>query len=184
MSARTGRAQPLSVIALILGREPSGLSCDELAKQLHRRRADVLAWLEHDDQYERCGAGSASRWRLADRRGRIRDGQGEAEPSRLEPGSFGHPDQRERGGERVNHEPLVDANVIAELLAVPVTWVLEHARSETIPHYRLGRYVRFRVSEVLAWVEECRAGGRVTAFRRYTSSDQTTAPAPLTRPGA
>ena len=70
----------------------------------------------------------------------------------------------------MSDDPLVTAEVIAELLAVPVTWVREHARAGTIPHYQLGRYVRFRVSEVLAWVEECRAGGRVTRLRRYNSS--------------
>jgi excisionase family DNA binding protein len=69
----------------------------------------------------------------------------------------------------VSTEPLVDATVIADLLAVPVTWVREQARAGTIPHYCLGRYKRFRVSEVLAWVEECRAGGRIAAFRGYSS---------------
>lgn len=40
---------------------------------------------------------------------------------------------------------LVDGTVIAELLGVPATWVAEHARAGTIPHYRLGRYVRYRI---------------------------------------
>ena len=61
----------------------------------------------------------------------------------------------------MNDDPLVTAEVIAELL-----WSRSPGFSNmpagTIPHYKLGRYVRFRVSEVLAWVEECRAGGRVT----------------------
>jgi excisionase family DNA binding protein len=65
-------------------------------------------------------------------------------------------------------ERLRDADYIAELLDVPATWVREHARAGTIPHYRLGRYVRFRESEVLAWVDESlRAGGRPVQFRRY-----------------
>ena len=55
---------------------------------------------------------------------------------------------------------LVSADSIAELLGVPATWVRDHARAGTIPHYRHGRYVRFREDEVLAWVDECRAGGR------------------------
>jgi excisionase family DNA binding protein len=62
---------------------------------------------------------------------------------------------------------LVDADVIAELLAVPATWVQEHARAGNIPHYKLGRYTRFRVSEVLDWLDECRNAGRATALRIY-----------------
>jgi hypothetical protein len=61
--------------------EPVGLSCDELAKRLHRRRADVLAELRRDWRFEHVAAGSASRWR---RRGRIRDGRGAPELPWLE----------------------------------------------------------------------------------------------------
>lgn len=51
-------------------------------------------------------------------------------------------------------EPVVDKNGVAELLAVsPRTvegWV---ARGE-IPFYRVNRMVRFRVSQVEAWLED------------------------------
>lgn len=63
----------------------------------------------------------------------------------------------------------MDADAIAELLDVPATWVREHARANTIPHYQLGRYVRFRVDEVLVWLEECRSGGRPVRLRRYNA---------------
>jgi excisionase family DNA binding protein len=62
---------------------------------------------------------------------------------------------------------LLDAAGVAQLLAVPRSWVLEHARAGTIPHYRLGRYVRFDEDDVRAWVESCRQGGRPTKLRRY-----------------
>jgi excisionase family DNA binding protein len=62
---------------------------------------------------------------------------------------------------------LLTAREIAELLNVPSTWVLEHARDGTIPHVRLGRYVRFDRGDVLTWVESCRQGGKPTRFRRY-----------------
>jgi excisionase family DNA binding protein len=64
-------------------------------------------------------------------------------------------------------ERLLNATQIADLLGVPTTWVREHARAGTIPHYRLGRYVRFKEAEVLAWVETCRQGGRQARFRGY-----------------
>jgi excisionase family DNA binding protein len=79
-------------------------------------------------------------------------------------------------------ERLVNADAIAELLDVPATWVREHARANTIPHYKLGRYVRFRVDEVLAWLEECRAGGRPVALRRYAVTTDQMPPATRKRP--
>jgi excisionase family DNA binding protein len=54
---------------------------------------------------------------------------------------------------------LLDANEVAERLGVPVSWVREQSRLETIPHVRLGRYVRFEWAEVEAWLEQQRAGG-------------------------
>jgi excisionase family DNA binding protein len=79
---------------------------------------------------------------------------------------------------------LRTADYIAELLAVPVSWVREHTRAGTIPHVRLGRYVRYDEDEVLAWVETCREGGRPVRFRRYTPATKKQAPAPPKRPGA
>jgi excisionase family DNA binding protein len=61
----------------------------------------------------------------------------------------------------------IDARAVAELLAVPATWVLDHARAGTIPHYKFGRYVRFVEEEVLAWAHECRSGGRSATLRKY-----------------
>jgi excisionase family DNA binding protein len=66
---------------------------------------------------------------------------------------------------------LRTAGEIAELLNVPPTWVLEHARAGTIPHVRLGRYVRFDEKDVLDWVETCRHGGRQAQLQRYDPSD-------------
>jgi excisionase family DNA binding protein len=62
---------------------------------------------------------------------------------------------------------LLTAKDVAALLNVPASWVLEHARAGTIPHVRLGRYVRFDEDEVRSWVETCRQGGRPTRLRRY-----------------
>jgi excisionase family DNA binding protein len=62
-------------------------------------------------------------------------------------------------------EPLVDAHAVAEHLGVPVSWVYESARNGGIPHYRLGKYVRFKISEVDAWLAECRRVGRTVRLR-------------------
>jgi excisionase family DNA binding protein len=48
---------------------------------------------------------------------------------------------------------------IAELLQVQKSWVYEHTRCrgiERLPHFKLGKYLRFSRSEVLAWVQRQR----------------------------
>jgi hypothetical protein len=47
-------------------------------------------------------------------------------------------------------EPLVDAARLGELTGVPGSWWAEQARQEQLPHFKFGRYTRFRLSEVLA----------------------------------
>lgn len=63
-------------------------------------------------------------------------------------------------------ERLVDAVAVAELLSVPVSWVREQTRSGAIPHVRLGRYVRYRESDVAEWIASCSTAGRSVSFRR------------------
>jgi excisionase family DNA binding protein len=55
-------------------------------------------------------------------------------------------------------ERLVDANEVARLLRVPERWVREQTRFGRIPNVRLGRYRRYRLGAILAWVEA--GGGR------------------------
>jgi excisionase family DNA binding protein len=48
---------------------------------------------------------------------------------------------------------------IAELLQVPNSWVYERTRRrgiERIPHFKLGKYLRFSRSEVFDWVHRQR----------------------------
>jgi excisionase family DNA binding protein len=52
---------------------------------------------------------------------------------------------------------LTDAEA-AELLNVPKSWVGEAARQGRLPCVMLGRYRRFVRAELIAWVEEQRAG--------------------------
>jgi excisionase family DNA binding protein len=60
---------------------------------------------------------------------------------------------------------LLTANEVAELLAVPVSWVRESTRSGAMRCVRLGRYVRFERPAVEAWMEECRCPGRPVVLR-------------------
>ena len=55
-------------------------------------------------------------------------------------------------------ERLLTAEEVAELLAVPVSWVRESTRSGAMPCVRLGRYVRFELAEWRRWLEA--AGSR------------------------
>ena len=62
-------------------------------------------------------------------------------------------------------ERLLIADEVAELLAVPVSWVRESTRSGAMPCVRLGRYVRFERGAVAAWLEDCRCPGRPVVLR-------------------
>jgi len=61
---------------------------------------------------------------------------------------------------------LLTAAEVAELLNVPVTWGRESTRSGAMPYIPLGRYRRYRESDVQAWLEECSRPGRPVALRR------------------
>ena len=55
-------------------------------------------------------------------------------------------------------EPLLTASQVAELLAVPESWVREATRAERIPYLKLGRYRRYQQSAIEAWLEHQQAG--------------------------
>ncbi len=77
------------------------------------------------------------------------------------PGSSG----TQPGGER-----LLSATEVADLLAVPVTWVREATRAGRLPHVRLGRYARYERDQVLAWVTQQRSGRARTSTPRPTEA--------------
>ena len=41
---------------------------------------------------------------------------------------------------------------VCQLLRVPKWWVYQRTRTRRIPHYKLGKYLRFRLDEINAWV--------------------------------
>jgi excisionase family DNA binding protein len=53
-------------------------------------------------------------------------------------------------------EELLTVSDIASTLKVPVSWVYERTRrsgEQQIPHFKLGKYLRFRWSAVRDWLE-------------------------------
>jgi len=54
--------------------------------------------------------------------------------------------------------PLLTAGEVAELLAVPESWVREATRSGRLPHLCLGRYRRYERESIGAWLAEQRDG--------------------------
>ena len=57
-------------------------------------------------------------------------------------------------------EKFVTVADIARLLGVPRSFVYERTARGEIPCYRVGRLLRFKVSEVEAWLSAERPGGR------------------------
>ena len=55
----------------------------------------------------------------------------------------------------------------ADLLRVPVSWLYERTRTNSVPHVKLGKYLRFDRDELAAWVDELKRDGRgPSAMRR------------------
>ena len=54
---------------------------------------------------------------------------------------------------------LLTADEAAELLNVPVGWVRAETRAGRMPHVQLGRYRRYRESDLRAWLESLTNGG-------------------------
>ena len=61
---------------------------------------------------------------------------------------------------------LLTADELAQLLSVPTSWVRESTRSGAIPCIHLGRYRRYRETDVLTWLEACSTPGRPITIRR------------------
>lgn len=56
---------------------------------------------------------------------------------------------------------------LAEVLSVSPRWVRLHTDNGDIPHFKLGRYPRYKLDRVLVWLEEQeRGGGTLTSRAR------------------
>ena len=63
-------------------------------------------------------------------------------------------------------ERLLQAREVAELLAVPESWVREATRDGRLPYVALGRYRRYERETIESWLVEQRAGPAVARARR------------------
>jgi excisionase family DNA binding protein len=58
-------------------------------------------------------------------------------------------------------DKLLTVDELAELLAVPRSWIYERTRRdgpEIIPHFKVGKYVRFRLEDIQAFLRSKRCG--------------------------
>ena len=62
-------------------------------------------------------------------------------------------------------ERLLTAGEVAELLAVPESWVREATREGRLPHLTLGRYRRYNRPAIEAWLADQQAGPSVGTRR-------------------
>lgn len=64
-------------------------------------------------------------------------------------------------------ERLLTTNDVAERLARSARWVREQAREGAIPSFKLGKAVRFRESEIEAWLDKQGRGERLPVRRLH-----------------
>ena len=50
-------------------------------------------------------------------------------------------------------ENLIGINKMAKKLDVPVSWLYSRTRTNEIPHYKIGKYVKFDEKEIWDWLK-------------------------------
>ena len=50
------------------------------------------------------------------------------------------------------NQNLIGIKAMAEKLDVPQSWLYSRTRTNEIPHYKVGKYVKFYESEVMEWI--------------------------------
>ena len=51
------------------------------------------------------------------------------------------------------NQNLIGIKTMAEKLDVPESWIYSRTRTGEIPHYKVGKYVKFNESEVMEWLK-------------------------------
>jgi excisionase family DNA binding protein len=75
--------------------------------------------------------------------------------------------RRDNADERASTDGrLLTAGEVADLLAVPESWVREATREGRLPHLALGRYRRYQRQTIEAWLLDHQAGPAVSAANR------------------
>ncbi len=65
----------------------------------------------------------------------------------------------QRSPEPTFDDDLLTPGEVAQLLKVPISWVYERTRRrgiDRLPHFKLGKYLRFSEREIVAWLERIR----------------------------
>jgi excisionase family DNA binding protein len=52
------------------------------------------------------------------------------------------------------NQNLIGIKEMAEKLSVPCSWIYQRTRKNEIPHYKVGKYVRFDESEIWEWLKQ------------------------------
>ena len=52
------------------------------------------------------------------------------------------------------NQNLVGIKEMAQKLDLPVSWLYSRTRTNEIPHYKIGKYVKFNESEVWDWIKQ------------------------------
>ncbi len=66
-----------------------------------------------------------------------------------------------RPGESGGVTELLTVQDVAALLHVPVSWVYDHVRGlYPLPFLKIGKYLRFRASDIRAYIDALSANGR------------------------
>lgn len=62
--------------------------------------------------------------------------------------------------EKIALDRYLNIDECSELLGVRKSWLYARTRKQEIPHYKLGKYLRFDLEQVRKWLEHQRRGGR------------------------
>lgn len=50
-------------------------------------------------------------------------------------------------------EKFIGPREVAELTGLPISWIYSKSEAGVLPSFKVGRYVKFRPSEVVQWLE-------------------------------
>jgi excisionase family DNA binding protein len=59
----------------------------------------------------------------------------------------------ERQGD-TERDAVFTANELAEYLKVKQSWVYDRVKKKAVPHFKLGKYLRFKKSAIDRWIRE------------------------------
>jgi excisionase family DNA binding protein len=49
---------------------------------------------------------------------------------------------------------LIGVNEMAKRLDVPISWLYSRTRTNDIPHFKVGKYVKFDAEKVMEWIKK------------------------------